>query len=552
MNLQKQRSNLQQLELNRSSLSKQAALITEAEALGSALSSHPLNTLTQRYNVFKRTRTEYNSCKQALLDQSLNCTKQMVAYRNCLDAVDSNKTTEYLLELKELIPLLQAKPVTHEFDLVKEFLENSAQMAIYLQSCQISSELNVRLMQQNAAVQQTLETLIQYASVIQYHPVCVHLQHRISKYSEWCQYLSEHQSVQDCRDIVTQFQTSIGKNAINKVPLQQVITFSYQLQANIRDGEFKLQKFIERLNGEVDAANGGDISANILQFCHVYEDAQKSIGIYLQGNDHNEDDKILALHCVTTTILCDLNKRLLMMENAAASSGENLVDLTFNSNWFLDEIYAHSSIMCEMTTIIDASSRKENYGAQQLSPTTYDKAVQSLHEIQNIYLHLRLINDQFSSNILPDAMHGIIGEDKSVLDMISTLSSLQEGLQSIPELLTNLHLHLRRSSISISGTATTSFNSTAETTTTQTTADVKELKQKLNDMKMEFENADGNSAGKQLFLSFNGLFEALDEKYQCLVDCMQNISVPNWKKIDQIKNAMDLLVISKKKKEKII
>lgn len=520
LNLQSKRSNIQKLEASRNALSKQAALITEAEALGSALSSHPLNTLTQRYNVYKRTRTEYANCKQALLDQSAVCTRQMVAYQNCLDAVRENKIVEYQSELIEVLNAIQSQTATQEFDSLKEFLENSAQTAIYIQSCQMSNELHVAMLQQIQLVQQSLNTLHEYGEVTRYHPASVHMAHRIAKYSDWCRFLSEHQSVQDCRDVVTQFQMSVGKNAINKVPLQQVVNFSYQLQANIRDGQFKLQKTLERYSVEVD---GVAVSDDIVlrQYECLYENAAIAIRQFEQENGN-------VLHLAVTNVLCDLNSRLLLMENAAASSGDNLVDLTFNGNWFLDEIHMHASIMTELLAFSTIDTSQTN--------------VRAMHAVKTIYGHLREINATFSSTILGDAIYGIIGEDKSVLEMISTVSSLQEGRQSIPELLTNLHLHLRRSARIASG-GNLSPAITSQHITAQACTDVKDLRRQLSEMVAQFEQIEEPNAGLKLFLELNGMFEKLEMEHRRLLDCVSDLMVPeNWKKIKQIKDSMDLAV----------
>lgn len=473
-------------------------------------------------------------------------------YHNCLQSIETNKIAEYLVELNELLPLMQSVSATYPFDIVKEFLDNSAQMAIYLQSCQISTELDIALMQQATVVRQSLETLIEYGAVTRYHPASAHGQHRFAKYSEWCKYLMEHSSVQNCRDVVTQFQASFGKNTINKVPIQQVITFSYQLQTNIRDGQVKLQKQLERLNAEMNGdASDGDASTNLVQVTLQFEEARNEIRTFLQDVNSAKPEKrnnVLALHCIITTTLADLNKRLLMMENAAANSGENMVDLTFNGNRFLDELYCHSAIMCELTIIIETAYRECTSTA--LSPE-FLNAAQSLREIQNVHETLRTVSEQFSMLILDEALHGVISENKSVLEMISSLSNLQEGLQSIPELLTNLNLRLRRSALSSSGMGSPAA-AEASGENAAAAADVEVLRQKLHFLKQQFEQTDELDAGQKLFLQFNGLFDKLDDEYQRLIDCVQTLNVSGERrKIDQLKNSMDLAVSAHFQQNKI-
>lgn len=518
-------------------LAKQAALISEASALGSALPSHPLNTLTQRYGAYKRTKTEYDCCKQTLLDQISNSTRKMTNFQNSLQLIEENKITEYLNKLNELMPSIKALPANQAFDVVKDFLDNSAQMAIYLQSCQINSGLDVLVSKQMSAVQLSLETLIEYGRITRFHPPCAHSYHRITKYTEWCEYLLKHETIQDCRDIVTQFQSTFGKNAINKIPVQQVVSFSYQLQTNVRESEFKLQKLLDRLNVESDS----DSMPNIIHQTNQFEDARRSIRIFLEDQTIDKRFNVLGLHCVTITMLCDLNKRLLMMESASANSGDNMVDLTFNGNWVLDELYAHSAIMCELVSIIESAHREHG-----MEPFTNEFmcAAQCLREFQNSHETVRQFNEHFTTTALNDALHGVISENKSVMDLISALSNFESSLQSIPELLAALNLHLRRNAITPSRISTPTFSGTnVEATSHQACADVYLLRQKYDSLKSELEMSDTINAGGKLFLLLNGYFEKLDDDYDRLVDCLQYLAVEDdWRKIDQIKNSIELAV----------
>lgn len=531
LNLQQQRLSLQSLEKNRMLFAKQAAMVAEASALDTALGSHPLSTLAQRYNSYKQKKDECDSCRRALLERMSVCAAQMMDYHSCLQLIEINKIAEHLSELNEVVAALKVLPSNHAFDLVRDFLDNSAQNAIYLQSCQLSSGLDVLVTKQIATIQQSLDTLMEYGAITRYHPPSVHGQHRITKYAEWCKLLAEHQSVQDCRDVVAQFQSTVGKNAINKVPIQQVITFSYSLQTTLRDGEFKLQKLLERLNVETDnTVIDGSSTMNIIQYTNLFEEARNSIRIFFQAPNSLATEKkfnVLALHCVTITTLCDLNKRLLMMENAAANSGENMVDLTFNGNWVLDELYAHSAIMCEMASIIEKAHRDH---ATKTLTDQFLCAAQCLREIQNIHENLREFNEQFTLSILNDVLYGIISEKQSVLDMISALSSLQVSLQSIPELLNNLHLHLRH-------------GANTEAATIQACADVMVLRQKMDALDIQMQQTGPNEIGSKLFLRINGLFDKLDDEYDRLTDCLQGLNLmSDQRKIDQIKNSIQLAV----------
>lgn len=530
-NLQNLRANNQEKESQRTLLSKEAQLISEAEGLGNALGSHPLNSLTQRYSAYKRTQNEYNNCKKLLLDKSKQYEKQMAAYRDCLEAISTNKIAEQLMELKELLDVAQTQSPTREFDIVKEFLENSAQMAIYLQSCQTSNELNVTIMQQFAMVKQSFETLMQYGAVLGYHSVRVHGEHRFNKYSEWAKYLVEHQSVEDCRAIVAQFQTTIGKNAVNNVPLQQVATFSYHIQNNIRDGQFKLQKLLEF---------GSDINSHITQFKQVYEEHKATIANFLR--EGQTTGAMLALQCIVLPMVCDLNKRILMMGSAAANSAENLVELTFNGKWFMDEMIINSTIIFDLVNIIDTADREYKHMRESPNQTNFRIALSCFSEIQNVYAHLYNMNNVFATDILSDLIRGVMAEDESVLSMIKTVMSLQDGIQHIPELLSNLNLHLRRTALSSKSTSISPIlTASLEGSTSEAGVHVKELQHKFGELKEQF--AGNNTTGSRLFSKFFEMFESLSDRQEIITESIRKLTVsPDWEKIDQIKEAKELAV----------
>lgn len=531
LNLQSKRVNLQKLEMNRKALSKQSALITEAEALGSAISSHPLNTLTQRYNVYKRTWNEYNNCKQALVDQATGRNKQMADYRNCVAAVCDNKLTEYQSEMTEVLTALQVQPPTHEFDALKEFLENSAQMAIYIQSCLMSTELHAMMLQQIHVVQQSLATLRDYGNVARFQSQSVQMAHRIAKYADWCRFLCEHKTVQDCRDVAAQFHLSVGSQAITKIPLQQVVAFSYQLQTNIGEGQLKLQKSLERYAAQLEGtAAGTDMAIALQYFEKLHKETKREIRnlVHKRPND---------LHVVTMNVLLDWNNRIVKMENAAASSGDKLVNLTFNGNWFLNEICTCVSVIEEIVALTEIHSTDMYYDGQNSmkirSAYSGRKEYEAMKSIQDIYGQLRDMNEMFSSKILIDAMHGIIGEDPSVMEMVAKVSKMADDCQPLDNLLANLHLQLKMKT----------RDCVAADVATQIRADVKNLWGKLNDFSSECFGKAERNAGESLFYDIYRMFENLSQDWRAMAYDLEDLAHADWmRNVKEIKDAYELAV----------
>lgn len=526
LRLQNERNALQTSSEKRSMLMQQASYVAEAEAVGPSLTNHPLNTLTQRYSTYKRTKNEYANSKEALDAMQALCQQQMCAYRGCMKAIETHKMTDNIQFLVDILSNFKAMGTPHAFEMVKEFLDNSAQMAIYLQSCQLSGCLDDLVERLIEGAQHALAAIDDYGAVTRYHPPSMLANHRLTKWAEWCARLIEQPSVPECRDVASRAQTTFGKKPVNNVLVQQVMAFSYQMQTNICDIELRLQKSGDRLHMEADELNDDVTDSQLVEkYTIAFEAARKSIRLFLHDSPSKKQSNVFALHCVSITTLCDLNKRLLMMENAAANAGENMVDLTFNGNWVLDELYAHSAIMCEIAFIVESAHRDL---ATNVLTNEFLYAEQCLRHIQLMHENVRDANEQFSASILTGALHGVISENDGVLDVIGALSIYQDIL---PDLLVKLNLLLRRSGMLNGGDHST------------VTATVGELRQKFDTLKQQFEQCDELDAGAKLFLSMNELFEQLDDKYDQLIDHLKLLHLrDDQRKIDQMKSSLELAV----------
>lgn len=501
--LERQRQELIQSEEQRESLSQQLAMIREAESLGSALGSHQLNTLSQRYSVYKRTMDEFKASKMALLEKEEECKKHCDSYKNCTDYFNNNKFSEYLVELS------QSTLFESEFELIKDFLESSAQSTVYTQGGQIRKELDAANIQQIGLTKQAFETLIQYETMMKYCPQGYDDNHRFSKYSQWCRMLVDKKSVQSCREIVAQYQTIFGDAAV-KPPKEHIDSFKRQLQVVINEITNNLKKTYEGLQVEF---NQMDPIMLLQQFDQLYSETKASMIMIMQKEGTQK-----ALDCVAMTTLMELNKRFLIMENAAGSSSENLFKLTWNGKWFLDELYHLSSNVWEIVNVSGLSNDHiDNF------------EVNCLKQSNSVYFTLRQLNYNFLTDVLPDIFQGIISEDKTVIDMISAVSSLQDGLLSIPELLQNLDNLLRCTIMNVPSTHSGASEMASE------------LKSKFNTLKEKYLRSKENLVGHRLCLSFSKLFEDLDMEHQNLTKSLDLLNVNDeWRKLDYIKESKDL------------
>lgn len=240
--LQHQRIQLKHIESHRGMLSKQLAMVREAEALGSAMASHSLNTLSQRYTVYKRTKNEFATTKHTLVEKSDLCYNHITTYKNYMKNIANNVIYDHLVELNDLVSVINVS----EFDMVWEFLENSAQNVIFVQGGQTNKELFATCHQQTVLVKQIFEALIQYGNVVNCHPQRYMENHRLFKYAKWCKHLADTESVQSCRDVVEQFNNPLGENVV--LPsMQQAMTLAYQLQNIVFGGKYETIEMLRQI-----------------------------------------------------------------------------------------------------------------------------------------------------------------------------------------------------------------------------------------------------------------------------------------------------------------
>ena len=128
-------------------------------------------------------------------------------------------------------------------------------------------------------------------------------------------------------------------------------------------------------------------------------------------------------------VICELvkmTKRFLALE-ASTCSSNSLVDLIINERWYLDEIKIQTKFL---SNIVTEYYQKEN------PPQKNNLLLTSLQTISEAFETFERIKYDFQLNVIPQALNGVISQDRSVLDMIKALSSITKA--PVDELLVKL------------------------------------------------------------------------------------------------------------------
>ncbi|XP_045525858.1 serine/threonine-protein kinase SMG1-like [Pieris brassicae] len=483
---------------------QQMALIKEIESYGNHLSGHPLYAISQKY-------TSYKQAKNAVEDSM----KVLVKILNDFDTqIENFVTTNEVLNGPQLMAWVQEFSGSNEdderpiFDHIQEFLTNAGQGSMLTQCEQAETELNQSMQQTNILIRSCLELLSQYVAVSQYYPQSQTEYHRIATFRKFLAAALESKSPEVCRDVANQVTAMV--NAENTCgDSQQIIAFNYRLQQLNAEANVHLNKCLERLQVE-----GGPDAIVIAQ--EAYKEAKNNISNWVR----TEEGAAGILESVVIGMLCNLNRRYLMLENGAQSAGDCLVDLTSREGeWFLDDMSALSMQAVELLSLLPLQSAAVEDAAMPV-------AVECVRNANLLLADLVQLNYNFSTIILPEALKKVHSEDSSALHVITELNAVIMNSQvPLNEILAQLELHFRYLLMDMESPAPGAQLLAAE------------LRARYEAL-LSTTAEEGQSGGRMLLMGFNGLFAAVELRGRELADHLDSPVPPAWRKIDHVDDAL--------------
>jgi serine/threonine-protein kinase SMG1 len=401
---------------------EQMTLIKEIESFGSNLSNHPLHAISQKYSSYKQAKNAVEDSMKVLVKILKDFDSQIEDFAATTEVLNGPQLMAWVQEFSSTNEE-DEKPI---FDNIKEFLTNAGQSTMITQCEQAETELNQCMQQTNHLIRTCLELLTQYVAVSQYYPQSHTEYHRIVIFRKYLAAALENRSPEVCRELTNQVNTLMFSESNNK-DSQQIIAYNYRLQTIHAEATTNLNKAIERLQLE-----GGQDALTVAQ--EAYNEAKANISSWIR----TEEGAASALECVVVGMLCNLNRRYLMLENGAQSAGDCLVDLTSREGeWFLDDMSALAMQAVELLSLLPLQSASVDEAAMPV-------AVECVRNSNLLLADLVQLNYNFSTIILPEALKKVHSEDPSVLLMITELNTvIMNSPVPLNDLLTQLELHLR-------------------------------------------------------------------------------------------------------------
>ncbi|XP_030266247.1 serine/threonine-protein kinase SMG1 isoform X5 [Sparus aurata] len=288
------------------------------------------------------------------------------------------------------------------------------------------------------------------------------------------------------------------------------------LQHQVADTNDRVMHQAERLKAEGTTAAACEEQLQEIEHC---------ITVF---HRENGEPGSLSLAGIITSALCTLCRRNLVMEGAAASAGEQLVDLTSRDGaWFLEELCSMTGNVCALATLLQRCPHLP-HDLELPAPSATNQAV---YLANAVYTCLQELNTNFRQIIFPEALRCMVKGEPTLESMLAELEQLVEhssdglGLQGLVDSLQ----------------ATTGLDQDEHShclhITRMLRAQYSELIQPRS-IDGPSQDTPKMSAGQMLLVAFDGMFTQLETAFGQLTEKLSSLEVPSaWRKVDVVREA---------------
>ncbi|XP_074867075.1 serine/threonine-protein kinase SMG1 isoform X1 [Carettochelys insculpta] len=492
----------------------QGKLLEELEFLeGAEGVDHPSHTLQHRYSEHTQLQSQQRAVQEAI-QVKLNEFEQWITHYQA--AFNNLEATQLASLLQEISTQMDLGPPSYVP--ATAFLQNAGQAHLISQCEQLESEVGALLQQRRSVLRGCLEQLHNYATVALQYPKAVFQKHRIEQWKTWMEELIHNMTIECCQDLYGKYEMQYAPQPPPAV-CQFITATEMTLQRYAADINSRLIRQVERLKQE----------AVTVPVCEEQlKEIERCIKVFLHENG---EEGSLSLASVIISALCTLTRRNLMMEGAASSAGEQLVDLTSRDGaWFLEELCSMSGNVTCLVQLL----KQCHLVPQDLDIPNPIEASEAVHLANGVYISLQELNSNFRQIIFPEALRCLMKGEYTLESMLHELDSLiEQTTDGVPlqTLVESLQAYLRNSAMGLEEETHTHYIDVAR----MLHAQYGELIQPRNG---SVDETPKMSAGQMLLVAFDGMFAQVETAFGLLIEKLNKMEVPvAWRKIDIIREA---------------
>uniref|UniRef100_A0A8C3BJN8 non-specific serine/threonine protein kinase n=1 Tax=Cairina moschata TaxID=8855 RepID=A0A8C3BJN8_CAIMO len=505
LNLQEQLTDVEKL---------QGKLLEEIEFLeGAEGVDHPSHTLQHRYSEHTQLQTQQRAVQEAI-QVKLNEFEQWITHYQA--AFNNLEATQLASLLQEISTQMDLGPPSYVP--ATAFLQNAGQAHLISQCEQLEGEVGALLQQRRSVLRGCLEQLHNYATVALQYPKAVFQKHRIEQWKTWMEELICNMTIERCQDIFRKYEMQYAPQPPPSI-CQFITATEMTLQRYAADINSRLIRQVERLKQE----------AVTVPVCEEQlKEIERCIKVFLHENG---EEGSLSLASVIISALCTLTRRNLMMEGAASSAGEQLVDLTSRDGaWFLEELCSMSGNVTCLVQLL----KQCHLVPQDLDIPNPVEASEAVHLANGVYISLQELNSNFRQIIFPEALRCLMKGEYTLESMLRELDNLiEQTTDGVPlqTLVESLQAYLRNAAMGLEEETHTHYIDVARVLHAQ----YGELIQPRNG---SVDETPKMSAGQMLLVAFDGMFAQVETAFGLLIEKLNKMEIPvAWRKIDIIREA---------------
>uniref|UniRef100_A0A2K5Q9U5 Serine/threonine-protein kinase SMG1 n=1 Tax=Cebus imitator TaxID=2715852 RepID=A0A2K5Q9U5_CEBIM len=492
----------------------QGKLLEEIEFLeGAEGVDHPSHTLQHRYSEHTQLQTQQRAVQEAI-QVKLNEFEQWITHYQA--AFNNLEATQLASLLQEISTQMDLGPPSYVP--ATAFLQNAGQAHLISQCEQLEGEVGALLQQRRSVLRGCLEQLHHYATVALQYPKAIFQKHRIEQWKTWMEELICNTTVERCQELYRKYEMQYAPQPPPTV-CQFITATEMTLQRYAADINSRLIRQVERLKQE----------AVTVPVCEdQLKEIERCIKVFLHENG---EEGSLSLASVIISALCTLTRRNLMMEGAASSAGEQLVDLTSRDGaWFLEELCSMSGNVTCLVQLL----KQCHLVPQDLDIPNPMEASETVHLANGVYTSLQELNSNFRQIIFPEALRCLMKGEYTLESMLHELDGLiEQTTDGVPlqTLVESLQAYLRNAAMGLEEETHAHYIDVARLLHAQ----YGELIQPRNG---SVDETPKMSAGQMLLVAFDGMFAQVETAFGLLVEKLNKMEIPiAWRKIDIIREA---------------
>uniref|UniRef100_A0A3P8VUM7 non-specific serine/threonine protein kinase n=1 Tax=Cynoglossus semilaevis TaxID=244447 RepID=A0A3P8VUM7_CYNSE len=464
---------------------------------------HLILTLEQRYSEHNQLQSRQRTVQEAIQSKLADLDQWISQYQAAFTNLEATQLASLLQDISSPIDLGPPSYVP-----ATAFLQNAGQAHLISQCESLEAELSSLLQQRRGALHGCLEQLHSYATVALLYPRATLLLHRVHQWKTWLEELLRDMTVEHCQLMYRQYEVLFAPQAPSAL-CQFLSSVELALQHQVAEANECVMHQADRRKTEGTSA--ADCEEQL-------QEIERCITVYLRENGEQGS---LSLAGIITSALCTLCRRNLVMEAAAASAGEKLLELTSRDGaWFLEELCSMIGNISALTTLLQRCPLLPH----DLELHAPSATAQAVYLANAVYTCLQELNNNFRQIIFPEALHCMIKGEPTLEAMLAELEQLVEqssdglGLQGL-----------------IDGLQTRAV--THVSVLRMLRAQYSELIQPRS-MDRLAQETPKMSAGQMLLVAFDGMFTQLETAFGQLAEKLSSLEVPSaWRKVDVLREA---------------